>query len=139
MDELGSGSSPRRRRAEPVTGGRMICGFVLEVKRQALDPGQAFPTDSSLCPEPAEIDTAQLISRKLKSGFGPLHKSSEFEKILTSLAWPVRLCTGGLVIRTEAWPFYRTSSDVRLCWELEEPQGPKGPKHIFGEHSWEPD
>jgi len=26
----------------------------------------------------------------------------------------------------EAWPFYRTSSGVRLCWELEEPKGPKG-------------
>ena len=37
------------------------------------------------------------------------------------------LCTGGLdVIRKEAWPFYRTISGVRLCWELEEPKGPKG-------------
>ena len=37
------------------------------------------------------------------------------------------LCTGGLdVIRKEAWSFYRTSSGVRLCWELEEPEGPKG-------------
>jgi len=34
---------------------------------------------------------------------------------------------GGLdVIRKEARPFYRTSSGVRLCWELEEPKGPKG-------------
>ena len=34
---------------------------------------------------------------------------------------------GGLnVIRKEAWPFYRTSSGVRLCCELEEPKGPKG-------------
>ena len=24
------------------------------------------------------------------------------------------------------WPFYRTISGVRLCWELEEPEGPKG-------------
>ena len=30
------------------------------------------------------------------------------------------------VIRKEAWPFYRTSSGVRLCWELEEPKGFKG-------------
>ena len=30
------------------------------------------------------------------------------------------------VIRKEAWSFYRTSSGVRLCWELEEPKGPKG-------------
>ena len=37
------------------------------------------------------------------------------------------LCTGGLdVIRKEAWPFYRTSAGVRLCWELEEPKGPNG-------------
>jgi len=37
------------------------------------------------------------------------------------------LCKGGLdVIRKEAWPFYRTISGVRLCWELEEPKGPKG-------------
>ena len=35
--------------------------------------------------------------------------------------------TGGLdVIRKETWPFYRTSSGVRLCWELEQPKGPKG-------------
>ena len=37
------------------------------------------------------------------------------------------LCTGGPdVIRKEAWSFYRTSSGVRLCWEFEEPKGPKG-------------
>jgi len=30
------------------------------------------------------------------------------------------------VIRKEAWSFYRTISGVRLCWELEEPKGPKG-------------
>ena len=37
------------------------------------------------------------------------------------------LCTGGGldVIRKEAWLSYRISSGVRLCWELEEPQGPK--------------
>ena len=29
------------------------------------------------------------------------------------------------VIRKQAWPFYRTISGVRLCWELEEPEGPK--------------
>jgi len=41
--------------------------------------------------------------------------------------WPVAaiLCTGGPdVIRKEAWPFYKTISGVRLCWELEEPKGP---------------
>jgi len=30
---------------------------------------------------------------------------------------------GGLDV--EAWPFYRTISGVRLCWELDEPKGPK--------------
>jgi len=37
---------------------------------------------------------------------------------------------GGLnVIRKEAWLFCRTNSGVRLCWELEAPNGPKGPSH----------
>ena len=30
------------------------------------------------------------------------------------------------VIRKKAWPFYRLSSGVRLCWELEGPEGPNG-------------
>ena len=35
------------------------------------------------------------------------------------------LCAGGPnVIRKEAWSLYRTLSSVRLCWELEEPNGP---------------
>ena len=35
-------------------------------------------------------------------------------------------CTWGAdVIRKEAWSFYRIISGVRLCWELEEPKGPK--------------
>jgi len=29
------------------------------------------------------------------------------------------------VIRKEACPFYRLFSGVRLCWELEDPKGPK--------------
>ena len=41
------------------------------------------------------------------------------------------LFTGGAdVIRNEAWPFYRTISGVRLCWELEEPKGPKVTKQL---------
>ena len=28
--------------------------------------------------------------------------------------------------RKEAWPFYRTISGVRRCWELEKPKGPDG-------------
>ena len=31
------------------------------------------------------------------------------------------------MIRKESWPFYRTKSGVRLCWELEKLKGPKGP------------
>ena len=31
----------------------------------------------------------------------------------------------GFGVRKEAWPGYRTISGVRLCWELEEPKGPK--------------
>ena len=47
------------------------------------------------------------------------------------------LCTGGLhVIRKEAWPLYRTISCVRLCWELEEPKGPKGSKQHRAEREW---
>ena len=39
------------------------------------------------------------------------------------------LCTGGAdVIRKEAWSFYRTRAGVRLCWELEKPNIPQGPK-----------
>ena len=39
--------------------------------------------------------------------------------------------TGGSdVIPKEAWPFYRASSGVRLCWELEEAKGPKGPMSL---------
>ncbi|KAJ1465568.1 hypothetical protein T484DRAFT_1922600, partial [Baffinella frigidus] len=44
-----------------------------------------------------------------------------------------RAGTGGLdVIRKEARPLYRTSSGVRLCWELEEPKGPKEPGRARG-------
>ena len=45
------------------------------------------------------------------------------------------LCTGGPdVIRKDACPFYRTSSGVRLCWEIEEPKGPKGP--VIRKEAW---
>ena len=30
------------------------------------------------------------------------------------------------VIRKGAWSFFKSISGVRLCWELEEPKGPKG-------------
>jgi hypothetical protein len=43
------------------------------------------------------------------------------------------LYTGGpVVIRKEAWSFYKTSSGVRLCWELEEPKEPKKDRTISG-------
>ena len=36
------------------------------------------------------------------------------------------LYRGGLdVVRKEVWPSYRSSSGVRLWWELKEPKGPK--------------
>ena len=40
---------------------------------------------------------------------------------------------GRYVIRKEAWSLYRTSSGVRLCWELEKPKGPKG---LVCQKSW---
>ena len=46
--------------------------------------------------------------------------------ILSPPPLPSLLYTGGPdVIRKEAWSFYRTISGARLCWELEEPKGPK--------------
>ena len=45
---------------------------------------------------------------------------------------------GGLdVIRKEAWPFYRTISGVRLCWELEKPKGPNGVEERSHPWRWE--
>ena len=42
------------------------------------------------------------------------------------LCWAQLKPEGPDVIRKEAWWFYRTISGVRLCWELEEPKGPRG-------------
>ena len=54
----------------------------------------------------------------------PVHVSARRQKARL----PRSSVQGGAdVIRKEAWPFYRTISGVRLCWELEEPKGPKGP------------
>ena len=51
--------------------------------------------------------------------------SHPFEDTLSPVA--AILCTGRPdVIRKEAWSFYRTISGIHLCWELEEPDGPKG-------------
>ena len=51
------------------------------------------------------------------------------------------------MIRKEAWPFYRTSSGVRLCWasknlkDLKDLKGPEGPGphacHVSGHVSLE--
>ena len=49
-------------------------------------------------------------------------------EIIENILWPVAavLCTGGAdVIRKEAWPFYRTISRVRLCWELAQAERPE--------------
>ena len=57
--------------------------------------------------------------------FSPEGEERTARQFSFSLSHP-RVSKGGLdVIRKEAWPFYRTSSGVRLCWELEEPKGPK--------------
>ena len=40
------------------------------------------------------------------------------------------------MIRREAWLFCRTSSGVRLCWELEEPKGPKGKRRKWHTERW---
>ena len=44
---------------------------------------------------------------------------------------------GADVIQKEAWPFYRTISGVRLCWELEEPKGSKGLWNSFMINTWQ--
>ena len=55
--------------------------------------------------------------------FGLTHTRLRIDPLAGSAAI---LCIGGLdVIRKEAWPFYRTTSGVRLYWVLEEPKGPK--------------
>ena len=41
-----------------------------------------------------------------------------------------RACPHNLLV-FYAWPFYRTISGVLLCWELEEPTGPKGEGPAF--------
>ena len=48
---------------------------------------------------------------------------------LTALLAAPSIARGLDVIRKEARPVYRTSSGVRLCWELEEPKGPEGLKN----------
>ena len=56
----------------------------------------------------------------------PLWPDSTCLRINPSAGSAAILFIGGLdVIRKEAWPFHRTISGVRLCWELEEPKGPK--------------
>jgi len=43
----------------------------------------------------------------------------------TLRGWPP-----GVALVKEAWSFYITISSVRLCWELEEHQGPKGSSRL---------
>ena len=62
----------------------------------------------------------------------PLSCSSRRSCILSPL-WTPQVCGPTSEVQQrfsrlrEAWPVCRTSSDVRLCWELEEPEGPEGP------------
>jgi len=44
------------------------------------------------------------------------------------------MARAGLVV--EAWPFYRTIPGVRLCWELEEPKGPKVCTIMTAHETW---
>ena len=70
-------------------------------------------------------DTMSLISAD--SGSVRV-RARPFFDLKEDTLWPFLaiLCRGGLdVIRKEAWPFYRTSFSVRLCWEPEEPKGPE--------------
>ena len=76
--------------------------------------------------EPLRITAKQLL---LWSGDHPRAKPKDPEALRQA-----RKCVHLPTRRKEAWPFYRTSSGVRLCWELEEPKGPKerqkGARHI---------
>ena len=90
-----------------------------------------FVTPPSFTPSPARL-TAALAPAAFPlaaagaffAGAGAASAEPPCNALCAGLAvW----CTGGLdVIRKEAWSFYRTISGVRLCWELEEPEGPKG-------------
>ena len=66
------------------------------------------------------------------------HAFSSFQRPCLSVNEDVGLPGVPDVIRKEACPFYRTSSGVRLCWELEEPKGPKGRSVTspHGLHKW---
>ena len=69
---------------------------------------------------------AAVLQDTMKIAFAEcLHNSHPFEDYPLAGSAAI-LCAGGAdVIPKEAWPFYRTSSGVRLCCELEEPKGPK--------------
>ena len=74
---------------------------------------------------------AGAIAIMIQKGLGWIMKDSGFSNPHPFEDDPLAgsaaiLCTGGPdVIRKEAWSFYRTSSGVRLCWELEEPREPR--------------
>ena len=92
-------------------------GYPRQVNKVALK--------AALCIPPALIYHCVCCSR-LSLSLSPSIPRSLPSSSPTNPPTPC-LCTGGLdVIQKEAWPFYRTISGVRLCWELEEPKGSKG-------------
>ena len=56
--------------------------------------------------------TKEEVEKKSVSQIPEEEEAEESSRCRTSLAPP--------------WSFYRTMSSVRLCWEFEEPKGPKG-------------
>jgi len=67
------------------------------------------------------ITISERGSHPRSSLLGPIHTRLRITLLAGSAAI---LCTGGPdTIRKNAWPFCRTISGVRICWELEEPKG----------------
>ena len=84
----------------------------------------------SFCLPLSERDRAERSRPEHSCANGPTRARAgpgSHSAVLHATLPPSPICIWGLdVIRKEAWSFYRTISGVRLCWELEEPKGPKG-------------
>ena len=112
---------------------RSLRTFVFKMAQSRPEPG----LDWSICsnaldhePEVGIKPSADLLVLVCKRHELLWPNSHPFEDTLLAGSAAI-LCAGGLdVIRKEAWSFYRTISGVRLCWELEEPGGPKGPVNL---------
>ena len=95
-------------------------GFLPQVEIARATLHKSHPCMWALVPAPRQgVLSWTLRRRAAREGSG----------LCGTTTWTASsvLCIGGPdVIRKEAWSFYRTISGVRLCWELEEPEGPKG-------------